>query len=472
MTTTLTDLAPRRVLRAVVAGDVENLAPAGSTIATVWGCRAIARASLRSVTTRSDSVRLSAQRAARRALCHPPPGADTPSPTLDKQLDAWLHRIFLITVRAEGTEIPPTFGADLPPSISPHVSVRTAANEWGALMALLQRLWHDWQFPLTLAAEDACNVKDARKGSAVRKSPTSMTWPGTVWNNMQREPATTDKQRAMDAAISLSATIGSPVTMTRTLRVSELSPIMDKITKSTAVVVGFEPRPGGVGRKRSRRTLVTASLPTVWTGGSGPLIARVLMPWWRRMRDEGCTYLFPLFAPKSEEKYDGAKPIGERALQGHLRSRAEDDNASWHFLRRGVEHALESVHRHPEVGGEPIPMTVRNAITQRSNLPERGSRDSYINEIAGPICSATRNLYRMTGNLVGGMVVPTDDPDAARSKTDAPFTTRCAECDTHLGLDAPGSICDHDDCEWTLCTRCWREPVSVPLWCPRHTPEE
>jgi hypothetical protein len=316
---------------------------------------------------------------------------------------------------------------------------------------------------------DVCGIKDARKGPAVRNTPTAMVWPGDVWAFLDGHKAGSAKAMCINAAMSLAATIGSPVSLTRFLRVEEVQTLRDRASKCDGAVIGFAPRQLGAGRKKSRTTLVTASLPTVWTGGAGPMISRHFLPWWRRMRDEGQVYVFPRFASGSDTRYDGSRqPIGERALQDYMKGALGIRGSSWHWFRRGVEQALNTVHRHPDVGGPPIDTVVKNAITGRSNIPVRGSQDSYVNEIAGPIFAATRNLFRMTGSLVGGLVVPDGDPDVAPAEGDAPFETDCAECGDPLPGAVSGSMCDEPSCFWTLCKQCWPHPPSVPLRCPDH----
>ena len=467
-------LAPRAVLRAARDGTVASLAPAAGRMAGVWGCQATAGECIRALTIRAPATTNAAARAAIRALAFPPPGADEPRRDVDAALDAWLQRVYLMTVRADGIAIPPTFGADLPRGLAPHVSVRAAANEWGALLAMLSRLWATWNFPLCAAARDVCGEALARKGPAVRADPTLMAWPGDVWAALlaadrKRAPP---KTTCADAAVALAATIGSPVTLTRCLKVSEVTTLMDKKTASHGAVVGFGPRPLGAGRKVTKTTLVAASLPTLWTGGSGPLVAQRFLPWWRRMRDEGQTFVFPAFKPGSAEEYDGSEaPIGERALQQHLKALLGNDAATWHWLRRGVEQALNTVHRHPDVGGPPIDTVTKNAITGRSNIPQRGSQDSYVNEVAGTLFAATRNLYKMSGAMAGGLVVPAHDSDVGEAEGDAPFETECADCGAELPELVGGSMCDNETCFFTLCKKCWPHPARVSLWCPEHAPK-
>lgn len=191
------------------------------------------------------------------------------------------------------------------------------------------------------------------------------------------------------------------------------------------------------------------------------------------MRDEGARFVFPHFTPLREDKYDTTRCLGARALEEYVKVLTGNGQRVWHDFRRGVEHAMDLVPRLPEETGRPatIALEVKNAVTLRSNLQARGSRDTYIHDIASDLFAATRYLHLVRAELVGGMVAP-DGDGVARAAGDAPFEGACGWCDKHLSAEeGEGSMCDHDGCLWTLCRECWAHPPSAELWCPEHEPD-
>jgi hypothetical protein len=258
--------------------------------------------------------------------------------------------------------------------------------------------------------------------------------------------------------------MGLPITITRTLRVAEVRTVADSMCGGrSGVVLGIEPREQG-GRKVLRRRLVTSEMPTAWTAASGPLV-HVFVEWWRRMRDEGATYVFPRFRPGSDTTYDGSACIGARALQEGIKLVAP--GSQWHDLRRGMEHAIDQVHKLEGGPATEVSAAVKNAIALRSNLAERGSRDTYIHDVAAALFEATRHMHRVEASMVGGLVLTPGD-GLALAAADQPFATTCGWCDSDIGVDDEGAMCDHDGCMWTLCSTCWSRPPSEELRCPAH----
>lgn len=461
---------PQEVLEAVVAFRFEAVALVAAAGAELFGS-AVAAECAELVARRSDSVVLATVRAARRALALPVgPQARraTDSVTVNQLLDAWLQRAVLITANADGVSVPRNLADLLAPfHLSVHISSRATANEFGGLVARLERGFPSWQFPRTAAAIAAIGAADGPKGPAAHRSPRGPAWPSAVWTAMEATPPSSARARAERAAIALAVVVGGlPMTLARTVEVDHVTVMTDGTRGRLGVMLAVPPRPDG-GRKVQRRRVTQDCARTAWTGGAGPLLQRHFVPWFRVARDASCTYLFPRFA--ADEEFDGTQPMAEAALRGALRRLLSAADVQWHDLRRGLEHAVDRVHELPGWDGGPVRADVKNALALRSNLSTKGSRDTYVHDAARDLFDATRRLHEVRREVVGGLVGDAAG-GIAPNATDGRFSTACGKCGAHLSEDDPGALCDADAaCEYTLCTSCFPHPHSVPLTCPAHT---
>ena len=463
-------VAPRRVLMLIVEGSWERVPEHAAAAAALFG-RDRALAAAAAVATRSASVANASVRAARRALAMRVEGeaADRAAPSdgmLNQLIDAWLAQTVLVVCQARGIDDSQIDASRLPARMSLRIKPSAASNEFGAIEARLKRGKREWSFPELATALEAVAARDRRKGPAAHRSSRGPCWPKEVFDFLESRRWNTDRDRSLAAALAMGAIMGVPITLTRLCEVEHLTVLRDE-RGSPAVELGIPPRIEG-GRKVLRRRLVEQEAGWAWTGAAGPLVSRYLVPWYRRARDRGLRFLFPKFSSASE--CDGEQPVTERALRAHLHlvrpEATGDDAVQWHDLRRGIEHAVDRVHELAEGPERPVPTAIKNALTQRSNLKERGSRDTYIREAAAELFAATRAAHLVAATVSRGLVL---SGGVQASKDDAPFDAQCAWCDAELDRDSgDGALCDRDGCTWCLCRACWGYDDDVPLLCPDH----
>ena len=463
----------RALLEAVVSGDLETRAPSARATELLFGAEAAAAAAT-AAGVRSESTVAASVRAARRALAMPVSAAVDDVGVRDDVLDAWLRQAVLVTARADGVEVPEGMQATLASyNIGVHVAPRTVAGEFGALTARLRRAVETLQFPRTDAAVEATGARDGPAGPAAHKSPDIPVWPREVRAVTLPGEDDSYKQRAVKAAAALGSMLGMPMTMCRHVETANVSTVTDGQRDRIGITVRVPPQPrpetagrAAGGKKVVRRRAVDNQGKWSWTAACGPMIQETVVPWWRQMRDEGSKYLFPRFERGSEEVYIGDVPMTEGPLRDFVR--AIRPGAKWHGLRRGLEEAMDEVHMLPGADRQPIPLTTKNAVTQRSNLSHNGSRDTYIHEKARALFDATRRVHEVTAELTGGLVTDARQ-GIVPAADDGCFETECAHCALHLGKHDTGYLCDAEGCMWTLCSTCWPHKTRRRLWCPAHT---
>lgn len=290
--------------------------------------------------------------------------------------------------------------------------------------------------------------------------------------------------------------------------------------KRPGVVLGIEPRASG--RKVLRHRAVHGTQSTAWTGASSPSIVRCFVPWLRYARSKAWRYVFPRPSSRNHAPvWCTDEHISAHRLEEFIRL-VKPSSTGWHDLRRGTDRALELVHTlrkslqeceiHPSMPLTEIPQVTKNAIALRSNKQIRGSRNSYILDIADDLFHATRWLHLVQPRAIGGMGLgPDTAPEGTHDATDSPstvdsrsasasshrsgtssepssssspdvddykpiddqrFTTKCAKCNRFIGIRTPGALCDNPSCRWTLCRGCFpvRDTIGPdpPLLCPRH----
>ena len=428
-----------------------------------------ASAAAAAAAVRSRSVALASVRAARRALAlrvSATAAAERRPAHVNETLDAWLGQAVLVLCRAAGVDptiIDPT---RVPPQMALHIRPAAAGNEFGALVARIQRAKGDWRFPQLDAALTAVSAKERRRGPAAHRSPSDPCWPREVWLYLESREWKSPKERTMAAAMALASALGLPIELTRMVEVAHVKAYTDPPTGKQGVALTVPPRPQG--RKVHQRRAVLPDNKTARTGAAGPLVHKYFLPWWRLMRDKGSRFVFPKFTARSTEQFEGDEMVGARMLREALYQvpRGDGRRSQWHDLRRGLEHAIDRVHL--VAGGlkAPVPEDVKNAITLRSNLKLRGSRDTYIHESVCRLFEATRHVHEVAARLDHGLVL---EEGVEPAPEDAPFDTACAWCGAELDAeDGDAALCDAEGCLWALCRECWSHPPEVPLWCPAH----
>ena len=466
-------LTPRDVLRCVQDGSWETLPQHVAAAARLFGASAAAAGAV-ARTTRSGSVASASSRAAVRslALVVSPDAADAAagsSEQLNEVVDEWLAQAVLVVCRAKGVDWASQLQQSLiPDRMSLMLKPRAARNEFGALQARIERCRRQWSFPQLRAALDAVAASGPNRGPAAHRSPRNPLWPREVYAFLESRAWKGARARTLSAALAAGASLGMPITLTRMIEVEHVS-VMRDVDKQPGIALQVPPRPQGRKTHRHRAVEGDDVQPTSRTAAAGPLVAKYVVPWYRYARDKGARYLFPKFG-RCGDDFDGTEMIGERMLRDALYEvrGADVDRPQWHDLRRGLEHAVDRVHEVPGGPKAPVAEEVKNALTLRSNLRCRGSRDTYIHDSALRLFEATRVIHRVEATLEGGLVA---HGGVERAVDDAPFDGTCAWCEATLDKETgTASMCDHDGCLWSLCPACWDRPVDEPLFCPEHEP--
>ena len=466
-------LTPRAVLQAILEDVWERLTPHLAAAASLFGAMRAA-ASAVAVTARSTSVARASARAAIRALAMPVSrAADTPAaeePVLNSLVDAWLAETVLVTCRATGAVPVPDLETRIRELsrtwMGPYVRPRSAANEFGALTARIQRVRPRWVFAALHGALEAVAAKDRRRGPAAHRSPRGPVWPREILAWLVAHPPGNDFELARNAALAIGAALGLPITLARLIETDHVT-LMKDSDRSTGLMLAVPPRESGIKVQR-RRQVVQTDEGTRWTGAAGPLIDGHFAPWYRRARAAGCRYVFPKFHHQRRTEFDRAQVCSERMFSQAIKDVREDGSAQWHDMRRGLEHALEAAHKVPGVAS-PIPADVKNAVMLRSNLAQRGSRDTYIHDSADQLFAATRHAHKVQSQLVRGLIVDGSDGITAADEGDLQFDASCAWCETFLSAEeGEGWLCDEPSCLWTVCTACFPDGATQTLYCPAH----
>lgn len=453
---------------------LESVSATAVSLARVWGPEA-SQQSMAALRTRSASRRRAAVRAALRALAMRPEGGETPTAMrhMHDLLDAWLARMVQAGTGAAGVAPPDGWQQRLPAACRGIViEPRSMGNEVGALTTRLSfALGSDWTFPVTATAREECACSDALPAAAAQEKRPPL-WPSDIFRRLVTEYKTwqvgNDFTRCRDAAIALAAAVGLPITLTASIRVAEVTSTWDAPARREGVIIGLQSRALQGGRKVERRraaapTGTSSGTRVAWTASSCAVTAARFIPWMRVRAVKGPdAYLFPRFALRG-----GSRTIDETGhlSQRHLTARLKElfgDTQQFHDIRRGVENALELVHRQfpdvPETTRE-----VKNAIGLRSNKPLRGSRDSYVRDSVDELFAATRRLHEVTGRTEGGLL--RGQPAAAAPQE--PFDTDCQRCGVHIPAEESGALCDVEGCNWCLCVKCF--PGNDELLCPEHS---
>jgi hypothetical protein len=342
------------------------------------------------------------------------------------------------------------------------------ANEVGALTCRLTFVLGDsWSFPATTAAREECACGD-RAPAAARQEKRPPAWPSALYDALvtQYERPDDEYTQCLDAVIALAGAVGLPITLAASMTMDEVSVELDAAARREGLIIGVKPRGhSGGGRKVERRRAAAPKAPprAVWTASSSATAAARFIPWMRlRLDAPASTFLFPRYAlvgPDKPRRRDESAHISTRAVADRLRQLLGDET-QFHDIRRGVENALELVHKVIDGVSEPS-KEVKNTIGLRSNAALRGSRDAYVRDTVDALFAATRHLHLVKGSVAGGLLrarAPRAGPDL--------FATDCQRCGTHIPVDASGALCDKEGCRWCLCIKCF--PGNEELLCPRH----
>ena len=439
-------LSARRILEAIAEGQESLVASASEAAVRVMGREAGSKLIDAALCTRSSATKSHAKKAARSALAMSVSGdrLDNPWEDMDVWLAAWIQ------ARA---------GAIPDPTV-PIVTPQTAGKEFGALLALIERLRDDWPtLSLAVAARNACGTRD-RGSNASHRTSKQMILPFSVHAFI--EQSIFDKNRPLlnqerDAAIAVASAFSLPVGITRMLIPSEFRIVADKKASRAAVILGFVPRQGA---KRARAVCVGSPQATVWCAASTPSLASAFVPWLKKAVALRWHFLFPNI---DNETIQAASPTRERTLQGWAREVAAD--ATWHGFRVGTARALKYVHQVEGGPQERVSPALANALQMRSNKALRGSIDVYDKDSIDQMLAATRVLHQVRVSLVGGL-------DSAESiEADAPFDGECRRCGKLLPVETPGALCDIEGCDYVLCVDCFPN-FDDPLLCAIHGGED
>lgn len=418
---------------------------------------------------------------------------------LNALFDACIARS--VTAATEASRIPHPLGwrAHLPARLRPgSPAPATIGKEVGALTAWLQRTRPGWTFELTDEARDACGCND-RKGPAASATPRKGLYPFEVVAKFASESQEgSPASKCVEAAISVGASTGMPISLVAGLRTSESHLRTDPVTAKPVLCLGVKPK--AKGRKIHRRRLTHGTHRTYWIAVSSPLVETVLCQWILDAKASNRTLLFPRF---DGEGNPTNRPVSLSTLREGVRQIRED--AQWHDLRRGVERALEVVHlvrkarfgvKHPSMLKKPVPMHVRNWITMRSNKGELGSRADYVCPVVDTMLDATRWLHLVEPRTLGGLVLGPElqgqdgDDDSSDASGETPSSVSCAskgserspsvrsqarsvdcynkeQCGTHISRHRRGTLCSHPMCDKGICTKCHPD-LRLSFRCSEH----